>query len=93
MDKTPIMHDIFTIAQTTHKRIRYCKSVSNGAESDHAAVEIESDITSIKLKQDAVIKGVNDWTNILTDEGYVALYFKTIQYIVDESTLYDDFND
>ena len=60
IDKTPIMHDIFAIVQTTPKHICACKSVKHGAESYHAAVAIKLAIIYIKFKHNAVIKGVTD---------------------------------
>ena len=58
-----------------------------------AAVETKLAITSIKCKHNSVIKGVTGWTNIVTDEGYAYLYCETLKSLVDESTLYDNFNE
>ena len=93
LDKTPSMHDIFAIAQTTHKQIWDCKAVNDGAESDHAAVAIKLAITSIKFKHNTVIKGGTDWMKIATAEGCAASYCETLKSLVDESTLYDNFNE
>ena len=62
--KTPSMHDIFSIAKTTPKRIRGCKAVNNGAEIYHEAVEIKLAIMYIKFKHNKFIEGVADWMNI-----------------------------
>ena len=64
IDKTPSMHDIFSIDKTTHKRIRGCKAVNNGAEIYHEAVEIKLAIMYIKFKHNKFIEGVADWMNI-----------------------------
>ena len=84
--KTLSMYDIFTISQTTHKRIWDCKSVNYGAENDHTAVAIKQNITYIKFKHNTVIKGVIDCTNILTDKGCAASYCETLKSLVYDST-------
>ena len=61
LEKTPSIYDIFAITKTTHKLIRDFKAVRNLAESDQVAIEIKLTIQYIKLKHNAVIKGVSDW--------------------------------
>ena len=82
LDKTPSMHDIFTIAQTTYKQTRDCKAVYNGAESDPDS-EIKISIASIKFKHNTVIKVFTDWKNITTNEGSTASYCETLESLVD----------
>ena len=90
INKTPSMHGIFTIAQTAHKKTRDCKSVNDGAESDHADLYIKISITYIKLKHNTVTNIRTDWTKIETNEGYADSYCETIKYLVDEITSYDN---
>ncbi|EJK71853.1 hypothetical protein THAOC_06666, partial [Thalassiosira oceanica] len=53
-DKLPVMYDIFATSQSFHKRVRDCKVVDSGIESDHDAVMISITITTIKYKVKAV---------------------------------------
>ena len=87
------MHDIFAISQTTHKWIRDCKTVNGRAESDHTSVAIKLAITYIKFKHNTVIKVGTDWMNVKTNEGWEASYCDTLKYLVDDSTLYDNFKE
>ena len=73
------MHGILTIAQKTYKKIRDCKAVNYGEESNHADVSIKLYIKYIKFEHSKVIKGDTDWTRIATDEGCTASYSKTLK--------------
>ena len=67
LGKTTRMNGIFSIAQKIHRIIQYCKSFTDGAERDHASVEIKLDITYIKFEHNTVVKGVTGWRNIASD--------------------------
>lgn len=66
-NKTPSgMHNIFSVSRNFHKRIRDCKAVRDGVESDHSAVCLEISLTSIEFKEGkALSTGIIDWPKIL----------------------------
>ena len=87
------MNDILAMVQTKHKQIRGCKEVYDGAEIDHADVAIRLATTSIRFKHNIFIKGVSECTNIVTDEGFSALYCETLKYLVNDIISYENFNE
>ena len=62
------MHDLFVLSNNLHKRVRDCKVVEDGIESDHSAVQIKLALTSIKFKEQDVSRGIIDWCKILNDD-------------------------
>ena len=50
---TPDSHmlDLIVCSATIHKRIRNCQVVNDGADSDHRAVKMQLNLTSLKYKE------------------------------------------
>ena len=91
-DKMPSMHDVFVAAGDLHRRIRDCKTVDDGIDSNHAAVAIKLAITSIKFKGRAISRGTVNWEKILTGEYYLEVYNQNFKSMVTDDMSYDDFN-
>jgi len=64
-DRTPSMHDVISVSQAFHKRVRNCQVVDDGVDSDHSAVCITISLTSIKFKGKAISKESSTGTRYL----------------------------
>ncbi len=47
------MLDLIVCSTTLHKRVRNCYVAPNGADSDHRAVRMQFNLTSLKYKEKA----------------------------------------
>ena len=92
-DQLPVMYDIIATSQSFHKRVRDCKVVDNGVESDHKAVKISITITSIKYKARAVPRSTILWRRILEDPIYQLVYNTELKKLVDADTDLETFNE
>jgi hypothetical protein len=62
------MIDIFACSKQLHCRVRHCRAVFDGIESDHTAVQIDLVLTSLKRTHSkALTFGRTDWQKIATD--------------------------
>ena len=65
-DKTMI--DIFACAKSLHCRVRNCRTIAEGVESDHTAVRLDLVLTSLKRTDStALFRGTTNWRKIATD--------------------------
>jgi len=90
------MIDIFACAKTLHCRVRHCRTIEYGIESDHTAVQLDLVLTSLKrTTSTALHRGTTDWRKIATDQPtqqrYNELLADAIADLNDMS--YDAFND
>ena len=92
-DRTPSMHDVFACSHSLHKRVRNCKAVDDGTESDHSAVALRIALTSIKYKGCSVSRGVINWTKILNDDRYREIYNQHLLNMTTDDMSYEDFHD
>jgi hypothetical protein len=89
----PSMHDNFACSQSLHKRIRECKAILDGVESDHPAVQLKIMLVSIKFKSRIVLRGTIDWPKILSDEHLQMVYNKHLQSMTTPDMDYDNYNE
>jgi len=62
------MIDIFACSKQLHCRVRNCRVVLDGVESDHTAVQLDLVLTSLKrTASHALTCGSTDWRKIATD--------------------------
>ena len=95
-DGAESMIDIFACAKTLHCRVRHCRTIEYGIESDHTAVQLDLVLTSLKrTTSTALHRGTTDWRKIATDQPtqqrYNELLADAIADLNDMS--YDAFND
>ena len=86
------MHDVIAVSSKILKRVRDCKVVDDGIDSDHSAVSITISLTSIKFKGKAVSRGIIDWNKILADETTRAIYVQHLKDLTTDNMPYEDFN-
>ena len=71
------MLDLLVCSTTLHKRIRNCHTTLDGLDSDHRAVAIELNLTSIKYKaKTSINRGDIDWRTICEEEMQRTMYNK-----------------
>ena len=92
-DKTMI--DIFACAKNLHCRVRNCRTIAYGIESDHTAVQLDLVLTSLKrTASTALHRGTTDWRKIATDQPTQQRYNELLETNVDLPDMsYEDFND
>ena len=93
-DKTMI--DIFACAKSLHCRVRNCRTIAEGVESDHTAVQLDITLTSLKrTNPTALSRGKTDWRKIVTDPTTQQHYNDLlIEATTDSPNIpYEDFND
>lgn len=93
-DKTMIY--VFTCAKKLHRRVRNCRTIADGVESDHTAVQLDLVLTSLKRTASTALHcGTTDWRKIETDQPtrqrYNDLLTDATVDLPDMS--YEDFND
>ncbi len=63
------MIDIFSCAKNFHYRIRNCRTVAEGVESNHAAVQLNLVLTLLQRTDSTPLtRGTTDWQKIATNE-------------------------
>jgi hypothetical protein len=93
-DKTMI--DIFACAKSLHCRVRNCRTIAEGVESDHTAVRLDLVLTSLKRTYStACFRGTTDWRKIVTDPTTRRRYNDLLAEATNDSPdmPYEDFND
>jgi exonuclease III len=91
---TPDSHmlDLIVCSTTLHKRIRNCQVVNDGADSDHRAVRMQLNLTSLKYKEKASIKcGDINWREICDDDQLRKLYNKYLLELTSHDMTYNNF--
>ena len=75
------MLDLIVCSTTLHKRVKNCQTTNDGADSDHRAVRMQLNLTSLKYKEKASLEsGDIDWRKICKEEEQRKLYNK---YLLD----------
>jgi len=89
------MLDLLVCSAITHKQILNCHTTTDGAESDHQAVQMEVNLTSIKFKEKDETKFNEkiNWRKIEEDEEDYTIYNDTLCNMVTPDMSYDDFFD
>jgi len=86
------MLDLIVCSTTLHKRVRNCFVASDGADSDHRAVRMELNLTSLKYKEKASLNtGETDWRKICEEDEQRKLYNKYLLYFTTRDMTYDNF--
>ncbi len=77
---------------TLHKRVKNCQVTNNGAESDHQAVRMQLNLTSIKYNEKASLdSGGIDWRKICEEDEQRKLYNKYLLKLTSGDMAYDTF--
>jgi hypothetical protein len=89
------MIDIFACAKQLHCRVRNCRAVIDGGESDHSAVQLDLAITSLKHKlSTAIDRGTTNWGKIVEDKAMNTRYNDTLLAATNNDYMpYEDFHD
>ncbi len=71
------MLDLIVCSTTLHKHVKNCQVVNDGADSDHQAVRMQLNLTSLKYKEKASLdSGDIDWRKICKEDEQRKLYNK-----------------
>ena len=95
-DSDQTMIDIFACAKTLHCRVRHCRVVAGGIESDHTAVQLNLVLTSLKRTDSTALHhGTTDWRRIATDHSTKQRYNDLLTEATTDSPgmSYEDFNE
>jgi hypothetical protein len=89
------MINIFACAKQLHCRVRNCRTVIDGVESDHSTVRLDLAITSLKRKSStATDQGTTDWRKIVEDKATNTRYNDTLLAATNNDYMpYEDFHD
>jgi len=87
------MHNLIVCSTTLHKRVRNCFVASDGADSDHCAVRMELNLTSLKYKEkvSSLNTGEIDWRKICKEDEQHKLYNKYLLDFTTRDMTYDNF--
>jgi hypothetical protein len=86
------MLDVIVASTTLHKRIKNCFVAPDGIESDHRAVRMTLNLTSIKYKPKASMhSGEIDWRAITEKDEQKKLYNKYLLELTSKDMTYDNF--
>ena len=71
------MLDLIVCSTTLHKRFKKCQVTNDGADSDHRAVQMQLNLTSLKYKEKVSLDSGNiDWRKICEEDKQHKLYNK-----------------
>ena len=89
------MLDLIVCSVSIYKRIHNCYTTIDGAESDHRAVQMELNLTSIKFKEkeETEFNKKIDWRKIEENEEYRTTYNNILSDMITTDMSYDDFCD
>ena len=89
------MINIFACAKQLHCRVRNCRTVIDGVESDHSAVQLDLARTSLKRKSSTAIdQGTTNWRKIVEDKATNICYNDTLLAATNNDYMpYEDFHD
>jgi len=86
------MLDVIVCSATLHKRIHNFCTTLEGLDSDHRAVTMALNLTSIKYKANSSIKcGDTDWRKICEEDEQWKLYNKYLTKFTSRDMGYSDF--
>ena len=86
------MLDLIVCSATLHKRIKNCQVVNDGADSDHQAVRMQLNLTSLKYKEKPSLDNEKiDWRKICEDDEQRKLYNKYLLELTSRDMTYDNF--
>ena len=87
------MLDLIVCSTTLHKRIKNCQTTNDGADSDHRAVRMQLNLTSLKYKKKVATlnSGDIDWRKICEEEEQRKLYNKYLLELTSRDMTYDAF--
>jgi hypothetical protein len=86
------MLDLIVCPTTLHKRVRNCFVASDGADSDHRAVQMELNLSLLKYKEKASLNtGVINWRKICKEKEQRKLYNKYLLDFTTRDMTYDNF--
>ena len=86
------MLDLIVCSTTLHKRVRNCFVAPDGADSDHCAVRMELNLTSLKYKEKASLNtGEIKWRKICEEDEQRKLYNKYLLDFTTRDMTYDNF--
>jgi hypothetical protein len=86
------MLDLIVCSTTLHKRVRNCCTTLDGFDSNHRAVYLDLNITSIKYKTKSLMNcGDIDWRKICEENEQSKLYNKYLLELTSRDISYDNF--
>jgi hypothetical protein len=86
------MLDLIVCSTTLHKRVKNCHTTNDGADSDHRAVRMQLNLTSLKYKEKVSLEsGDIDWRKICEEEEQRKLYNKYLLGLTSRDMDYDTF--
>jgi hypothetical protein len=86
------MLDLIVCLTTLHKRVQNCYVAPDGADSDHHAVRMQFNLTSLKYKGKASLNnGEIDWRKICEEDKQYKLYNKYLLKLTTRDMTYDNF--
>jgi hypothetical protein len=86
------MLDLIVCSTTLHKRVKNCQVTNDGADSDHQAVRMQLNLTSVKYKEKASLdSGDIDWRKICEEDEQCKLYNKYLLELTSHDMAYDTF--
>jgi hypothetical protein len=84
--------DLIVCLTTLHKRVHNCCTTLDGTDSDHRAVYLDLNITSIKYKTKSLMNcGDIDWGEICEEDEQHKLYNKYLLELTSCNMSYDNF--
>jgi len=88
----PILVNLLVCSTTLHKRVRNCHTTLDGLASDHRAVALSLNITSIKYKANSKLNsGDIDWRKICKEDEQRKLYNKYLLELTSHNMSYNNF--
>ena len=86
------MLDLIVCSTTLHKRVKNCQVVDDGADSNHRAVRMQLNLTSLKYKEKASLdSGDINWRKICEEDEQRKLYNKYLLELTSRDMAYDTF--
>jgi hypothetical protein len=86
------MLDLIVCSVSLHKRIKNCQVVNDGADSDHRAVRMQLNLTSLKYKAPPpTTSGEINWRKICKEDEQRKLYNKYLLKLTSKEMTYDAF--
>jgi hypothetical protein len=86
------MLDVIVCSATLHKRIHNCCTTFDGLDSNHRAVTMALNLTSIKYTANSSIKcGDTDWRKICEEDEQRKLYNKYLMKFTSQDMSYSNF--
>ena len=84
------MLDLIVCSITLHKHVKNCQVVDDGADSNHRAVRMQLNLTSLKYKEEASLDSV-DWRRICEEDEQCKLYNKYLLELTSRNMTYNTF--